>query len=98
MASQEQSSDSPHAFLTVTVDGVQLDIKAASEKQPENIQAELIRALRFVKLSPSDLALIQLQETFRVSLGRPRSIRADKALRRARLGRPTSGIKAVLDL
>ncbi|KAF5230808.1 hypothetical protein FANTH_13701 [Fusarium anthophilum] len=78
MATQAQSSSSCSAVLTVTVEGTQLDIRAASKEQPDALRTALITALGLVKLSPSDLILIQLQERFRVSLEGARAKTPDR--------------------
>ncbi|KAG5787514.1 hypothetical protein H9Q69_013415 [Fusarium xylarioides] len=78
MATQAQSSSSCSAALTVTVEGTPLDIRAASREQPDALRTALIKALRLVQLSPSDLILIQLQERFRVSLEGARSKTPDR--------------------
>ncbi|KAK0615134.1 hypothetical protein B0T17DRAFT_510932 [Bombardia bombarda] len=78
MATQVPSSSSSSVVITVTVEGAQLDIKAASEEQPQALRTELIKALRFIALSPPDLALIHLQEKFRVSLNGARSKTPDR--------------------
>ncbi|CAF3557353.1 unnamed protein product [Fusarium graminearum] len=64
--------------LTIIVGDSQLDVKSASEEQPETLRKELIRALSFVALSPSDFSLIELQEKFHVYLGHPRSKTPDR--------------------
>ncbi|KAI8686589.1 hypothetical protein NCS55_00335900 [Fusarium keratoplasticum] len=68
MATQAQSSNSFSVVLTVTVEHTQLNIRAASREQPDALRTALIRALGLITLSPSDFALLQLQEKFRVSL------------------------------
>ncbi|KAF5689151.1 pectin degradation [Fusarium denticulatum] len=73
MATQAQSSSSCSAILTVTVEGSQLDTRAASKEHPDALRTTLITALGLVKLSPSDLTLIRLQEIFRASLESARS-------------------------
>ncbi|KAF5972064.1 pectin degradation protein [Fusarium bulbicola] len=78
MATQAQSSSSCSAVLTVAVEGTQLDIRAASREQPDALRTALITALGLVKLSPSDLTLIQLQERFRASLEGARSKTPDR--------------------
>ncbi|KPA37140.1 pectin degradation protein [Fusarium langsethiae] len=78
MATQVPFSGATPVNLTVTVGGSQLDVKSASEKQPETLRKELIRALGFVTLSSSDFTLIELQEKFRIHLGRPRSKTPDR--------------------
>ncbi|KAH7201195.1 hypothetical protein DER44DRAFT_869576 [Fusarium oxysporum] len=78
MATQAQSSSSCSAVLTVTVEGTQLDIRAASREQPDALRTALIKALGLVQLSPSDLTLLQLQEKFRVTLEGARSKTPDR--------------------
>jgi hypothetical protein len=78
MATQAQSSHSFSVALTVTVEGTQLDIRAASREQPDALRTALIKALGLVKLSPSDFTLLQLQEKFRVSLEGARSKTPDR--------------------
>jgi hypothetical protein len=72
MALQTQSSPCSPLSLQVDILGCQLDVKSAAQKEPDTLRTELIKALRYVILSASDLALIELQETFCVSLSRPR--------------------------
>ncbi|CAH0018683.1 unnamed protein product [Clonostachys rhizophaga] len=72
MALQTQASPCSPLSIQVDILGCQLDVKSAAQKEPNTLRTELIKALRYVTLSASDLALIELQETFRVSLGRPR--------------------------